>query len=97
MLHWIHMDKSNLIAARMAGRITKEDVVNVHAQIDSILKKRENVDFYFEMENLKGYELMGLWEDLKVDIKTPLGFWQNSFCGEQQLAEMGSQCNGFFH
>ena len=40
----------------------------IHNLIHQVLDKGKKPNFYFDLEAFEGYELQGLWEDLKVDI-----------------------------
>ncbi|RAJ24499.1 hypothetical protein LX77_02053 [Gelidibacter algens] len=51
----------------MEGKISKSDVEKIHPLTDKITKQGKKTDFYFEMHDFHGYDLKGLWAELKVD------------------------------
>jgi len=48
--------------------------------IHSIIRGGKKVDFYFEMEDFKGYTLRGFWEDIKVDNSHISDYGKMGFC-----------------
>ena len=65
MINLLNSNRDNLIAVEVSGKLSKEEVENLHPLIDEIIAKNNKVDFYFELHDFYGYDLEGLWVDLK--------------------------------
>ncbi len=96
MIHSINLEKENLIATTLEGKISKSDVEKIHSRIHEILKKNQKIDFYFEMHDFQGYEFEGLWEDLKVDISHLSDYGKMAFVGDKKWQEWTAKATNFF-
>ena len=96
MIQIIDSEKDNLISARISGKISKSDVEKVHMLIHSIIRGGKKVDFYFEMEDFKGYTLRGFWEDIKVDNSHISDYGKMAFVGERKWQEWAAKATDFF-
>lgn len=96
MIQILKIKKENLIAAKMSGKITKEDVKKIHPLIHHIIDKGYKVDFYFELENLRSYELEGLWEDLKTDTAHLSDYGKMAFVGDKKWQEWAAKATDLF-
>jgi len=67
MLQIIELKEKNIVATKASGKLRKEDIEKIHPLIHAILDKGMKVRWYFEMVNFTGWDLPGLWEDLKMD------------------------------
>jgi len=96
MVQFLNFEKTNLIAAFLEGKISKEDVEKIHLLIHKILKTNNKVDFYFEMHDFHGYDLQGLWADLKVDASHLSDYGRMAFVGEKKWQEWATKATDFF-
>lgn len=96
MIDLLKTEKENLIAATLEGKISKSDVELIHTRIHEILKKSQKVDFYFEMHDFHGYDLEGLWADLKVDASHLSDYGNMAFVGERKWQEWAAKATNFF-
>ncbi len=96
MIHITKAEKSNLIYASISGKITKEDVEKIHPLIHNIVKNGNKVNFFFELVNFKGYDLKGLWEDLKVDTAHISDYGKMAFVGEKEWQQWAAKATDFF-
>jgi len=96
MVQIINSEKENLIAAKISGKISKNDVEKIHPLIHNIINKGQKVDFYFEMEDFHGYDLEGLWADLKVDAAHIGDYGKMAFVGEKKWQEWSAKATNFF-
>jgi hypothetical protein len=96
MVRIIDTEKDNLISAKISGRISKNDVQKIHPHIHNIVDKGKKVDFYFEMEDFHGYELEGLWADLKVDSAHISDYGKMAFVGGKKWQEWAAKATDFF-
>ena len=96
MVQFLNFEKTNLIAAFQGGKISKEDVEKIHLLIHKILKTNQKVDFYFEMKDFHGYDLQGLWVDIKVDNSHLSDYGKMAFVGERKWQEWAAKATDFF-
>ncbi len=96
MIHILETTKENLIAVKLEGKISKSDVEKIHALIHKILQSDNKVDFYFEMHNFQGYDLQGLWADIKVDTSHISDYGKMAFVGEKNWQEWAVKATDLF-
>lgn len=96
MIHILETQKDNLIAVKLEGKISKNDVEKLHPLIHKITETGEKADFYFEMHEFHGYELKGLWADLKVDASHLSDYGKMAIVGEKKWQEWAAKTMDFF-
>lgn len=96
MINLLNTDKDNLIAAKISGKISKEDVQKLHPLIHKVIEKNKKVDFYFELQDFHGYDLKGLWADLKVDAAHIEDYGKMAFVGGGEWQEWAAKATDFF-
>ncbi|MFC6269490.1 SpoIIAA family protein [Frigoriflavimonas asaccharolytica] len=95
MIQIIETRTDQLIAAKIEGKISKSDVEQIHSLIHKV-EKGKKVNFYFEMHDFHGYELKGLYEDLKVDALHLSDYGKIAIIGENKWQEWTAKIMGFF-
>src|SRR5258705_13637327 len=58
-----------LVALRVAGKLTKEDMVSVAPPLEERIRENGKVDLLCDMTDLHGWSLGGFWAELKFDAK----------------------------
>src|SRR5260370_29636018 len=58
-----------LVALRVAGKLTKEDMVSVAPPLEEKIRENGKVDLLCDMTDLHGWSLGGVWAELKFDAK----------------------------
>lgn len=96
MIYILNSEKDNLIAAKISGKISKEEVQKLHPLIHKIKDKNKKVDFYFELDDFQGYDLEGLWADLKVDAAQLSDYGNMAIVGEKKWEEWAVKATDFF-
>ncbi|APU70154.1 MULTISPECIES: STAS/SEC14 domain-containing protein [Christiangramia] len=96
MLQIINLEEENLIAAKISGKLTEQDMRKLHPLIHNIIEKGHKVDFYFEMEDFVGYTLKGFWEDLKIDSAHLGDYGKMAFVGNKKWQEWAAKATDFF-
>lgn len=96
MIQLLNTKKENLISAKISGKISKNDLEKMHPLIHNIINKEKKVDFYFEMEDFKGYTLKGFWEDIKIDSAHISDFGKMAFVGDKKWQEFVANVTDFF-
>lgn len=74
MLELLPSPGPDVVAFRVSGKVTKEDVELAWASLDAALDEAETIGLYAEVVDLGGVTLTGLVEDLAHAIKA-LGEW----------------------
>ncbi|MGV8814723.1 MAG: STAS/SEC14 domain-containing protein [Gelidibacter sp.] len=96
MIHLFKTHKDNLIAVKLEGKISKSDVEKIHPLIDKITEQGKKADFYLEMHDSHGYDLKGLWADLKVDASHLSDYGKIALVGEKKWQEWAAKGTNFF-
>jgi hypothetical protein len=79
--------RRKLIATRATGKLTEADYNKLLPLLTSMLKQYSKINWYFEMENFDGWELKGLWEEVKFDAKHANDFDKVAMVGEKKWEE----------
>src|SRR5258706_9114243 len=58
-----------LVALRVAGKLTKEDMVSVAPPVEEKIRENGKVDLLCDMTDLHGWSLGGVWAGLKFYAK----------------------------
>jgi hypothetical protein len=58
-----------LVALRVAGKLTKEDMVSVAPPLEEKIRENGKVDLLCDMTDLHGWSLGGFWAEVKFDAK----------------------------
>ncbi|MFC0446091.1 STAS/SEC14 domain-containing protein [Pseudidiomarina halophila] len=96
MIDILDSDKENLIAVKFTGKATQQDMKRIHALIDGIVEKDLKVDFYLEFHDFHGYEMKGLWEDLKIDAAHFKDYGKMALVGDKKWLENAAKATDFF-
>ncbi|MCX2838434.1 STAS/SEC14 domain-containing protein [Salinimicrobium sp. CDJ15-81-2] len=96
MINLLNSDRDNLIAVEVSGKVSKEEVENLHPLIDKIIAKNNKVDFYFELHDFYGYDLEGLWADLKIDAAHISDYGNMAIVGDKIWQEKTTKVLNFF-
>ncbi|SDR69607.1 SpoIIAA-like [Gillisia sp. Hel1_33_143] len=91
MLQILELTKNNIIATRAEGKLTDMDIEKIHPLIHAILDRKMKVRWYFEMENFTGWNLPGLWEDLKMDTAHANDYEKIAMVGEKKWQDWITQ------
>tara|TARA_R110002051_G_scaffold126868_1_gene200467 strand:+ start:118 stop:477 length:360 start_codon:yes stop_codon:yes gene_type:complete len=91
MLQIIDVKKDNVIATLATGKLEQQDIEKVHPIIHSILDKGFKVRWYFEMVNFTGWDVPGLWEDLKMDTAHATDYEKIAMVGDEKWQEWITQ------
>jgi hypothetical protein len=96
MIQLLDSDKENLIAAKISGKISKEEVEKIHPLIHEIIDKNKKADFYLELNDFEGYEMEGLWADLKIDSAHINDYGEMVIVGEKKWHEWAAKATDVF-
>ena len=58
-----------LVALRVAGKLSKEDMVTLAPPLEERIRENGKVDLLCDMMDLHGWSLGGFWAELKFDAK----------------------------
>ena len=96
MIHITKTEKSNLISATINGKISKEDIEKIHPLIHNIVENGDKVDFFFELVDFEGYDLKGIWADLKVDAAHISDYGKMAIVGEKEWQQWAARATDVF-
>ena len=67
MFQMLPESSGRLVALRVVGKLTKEDMVSVAAPLEEKIRENCKVDLFCDMTDLHGWSLGGFWAELKFD------------------------------
>jgi len=56
---------SRLLEARVSGKLSAEDYQQFEPAVSALIEQAEKIDILFVMHDFHGWELGGVWEDIK--------------------------------
>lgn len=87
MINSIETTKENLVAVRLTGSLGKQDYDTLIPVLEAKIKQFGKIDLYWEMEAVEGWNVGGLWEDLKFDVKHINSFGKVAIIGDKKWEE----------
>jgi len=96
MIQIINSKNEQVIAIKIRDDINKKDVQKIHPLIHNITNKGMKVRWYFELEDFTGYDLNGLWADLKVDAAHFNEYGKMVMVGDKKWQELATEATDFF-
>ncbi|GAB3344050.1 hypothetical protein GCM10027429_35420 [Marivirga atlantica] len=91
MIQILEFTKNNIIATRAEDNLTETDIQKIHPLIHNIVNRGQNVRWYFEMENFSGWNIKGLWEDIKMDLSHAENYEKIAMVGEKKWQDWITQ------
>ena len=83
----IETKRGDLVAIRVTGTLGKQDYDQLIPVLETKIKQFGKIDLYWEMEALEGWNLSGLWEDLKFDMTHLNSFRKVALVGDKKWEE----------
>src|SRR5260370_35519511 len=74
MFQMLPESSGRLVALRVAGKLTKEDMVTVAPPLEEKIRENGKVDLLCDMTDLHGWSLGGFWAELKFCGKNAKDF-----------------------
>lgn len=84
MIEILHETDGKLISTKAVDKLTQNDYDRLIPLLESKIKQHDNLNWYFEMQDFKGWEPKALWEDLKFDAKHANDFDKIAMVGEKK-------------
>src|SRR5437667_12901216 len=69
MFKMLPESSGRLVALRVSGKLTKQDMVSVAPPLEEKIRENGKVDLFCDMTDLHGWSLGGLWAELKINDK----------------------------
>ena len=69
MFQMLPESSGRLVALRVSGKLTKQDMVSVAPPLEEKIRENGKVDLFCDMADLHGWSLDGFWAELKFDAK----------------------------
>src|SRR5258707_10565639 len=86
MFQMLPESSGRLVALRVAGKLTKEDMVSVAPPVEEKIRENGKVDLLCDMTDLHGWSLGGFWAELKFDAKHAKDFRRGAVLNRQTLS-----------
>ena len=84
MLQILEFTKNNVIATKAQENLTEADIQKIHPLIHNIVYHGQKVRWYFEMQDFTGWDMKGLWADLKMDLSHANDYEKIAMVGEKK-------------
>jgi len=69
MFQMLPESSGRLVALRVSGKLTKEDMLSVAPPLEEKIRENGKVDLFCDMTDLHGWSPGGFWAELKFDAK----------------------------
>lgn len=83
MVSRIETNRDSLAAFRLTGTIHKNDYALLVPVLEEKISRYGKIDLYWEMLDSAGWDLEGLWEDLKFDLRHLNSFRRVAIVGDK--------------
>src|ERR1700674_1219335 len=74
MFQMLPESSGRLVALRVSGKLTKQDMVSVAPPLEEKIRENGKVDLFCDMTDLHGWSLGGFWAELKFGAKPTKDF-----------------------
>lgn len=90
------LSDGKVLPVTASGKVTKEDYEKAIPELEKLLAEHGSLRFFVKLENVSGFELGALWEDLKFDRKYMNQFGKTAVVGEKTREEWLTRVSGLF-
>ena len=87
-----HDVRGNQVRVVARGKLTDADYEWFVPQIEELMKRRGRLRLMWVMEGFRGWDLHGLWDDLKFGLKHRDDFERIAVVGERPWQKWATQC-----
>jgi hypothetical protein len=88
MFKYLKEHSADLIAVRVTGKLDKADYDSLIPEAEEKLNRYGKVSVYWEMADFDGWQLSGIWPELKFDIKHLNDFVRVAIVGDKTWESM---------
>src|SRR5208337_2210645 len=67
MFQMLPESSGRLVALRVSGKLTKQDMISVAPPLEEKIRENGKVDLFCDMTDLHGWSLGGFWAELKFE------------------------------
>jgi len=96
MLRIDNLNENQVLTIRASDRLTKEDYNRLLPELEQMLEKHSPLRFYIKLEDLSGFEIEALVEDLKFDYKHKNQYGKTAIVGDKKWEEWGTKISKIF-
>lgn len=90
------VSEDKVLPVTASGKVSKADYEKAIPQLESLLEEHGSLRFFVKLENVSGFELGALWEDLKFDRKHMNQFGRTAVVGDKAWEEWLTRVSGLF-
>ena len=91
MLRIDNLNDKQVLSITASGRITKEDYEQLLPELEQMLEKHGSLRFFIKIEDLAGFEMGALVEDLKFDYKHKNQYGRTAIVGDKKWEELATK------
>ena len=91
MLQILEFTKNNIIATKAEDNLTEKDIQKIQFCLPHKQLKDKKVRWYFEMKDFTGWDIKGLWEDIKMDLSHVEDYEMIAMVGEKKWQDWITQ------
>ena len=82
-LEFNELAEGKILVVQISGKLTKADYEEFVPETERLIKEFGKIRVLFEMHDFHGWEMAGLWEDMKFDLKHFRDIERLAFVGEK--------------
>ncbi len=76
--------KGSTIYTIAAEKLTEEDYNKLMPELKKLIGQNDKINWYFEMQDFKGWEVSAFWKDLKFDFAHTGDFHRIAMVGDKE-------------
>ena len=82
-LEFNELAEGKIIVVEASGKLSKADYEEFVPETERLIKEFGKIRVLFEMHDFHGWEMVGVWEDMKFDLKHFRDIERLAFVGEK--------------
>ena len=96
MLRIGNLTENKVLTITASEVLTKKDYDRLLPELEKLLDNHGRLRFFIKLENLSGFDMEALWEDIKFDYKHKNQYGRTAIVGDKKWEEWGAKISKMF-
>jgi len=96
MISMSEPDASGVVTVTVSGKVTKEDYRPLLPKLERLLQEQGSLRFLIHLEDVAGFELGALWEDIKFDYSHQSRYGRTAIVGDRDWQAWATRLSSLF-
>lgn len=96
MLRIDNLNENRVLTLTASDKLTRKDYEHLLPDLEDMLNKHGTLRFYIMLEDLSGFDLGALWQEIKFDYKHKNQFGKTAIVGDKKWEEWSTTFSKLF-